>query len=273
MKMSKRLGTTVSRALLPCVACMSFACGANYSDADDDEAVGVVRQETQCDDSWDAPDVELYDGSVAGFPISYVTRWQGAFGRHCSGSLIGPNLFLTVNHSGCNVQPSEVVGFNCQLSASDPNPPDPDAAAQARCQWFQATSVVQYAEADVSISVLAGNPGGQYGWVFPSPRVVAVDEPIAVFQHPLGRGRRKVVGFGSVESVDESRVHYRIDTTGGSSGAGVLDRQGLLVGIHKAGGCGTEGTGTNSAIPMATIFAAVLEIRGPVVAAWSSAVL
>jgi hypothetical protein len=213
--------------------------------------------------------VELYDGSDPNFPVTFVSRFEGAFGRHCSGTMIGPDMFVTANHSSCPVAVGESVGFNCQLSASDPTPPDPDAAATARCEWFVATEVVQYPDVDVSVSRLAGAPGSKYGFVLPSPRPLTTGDPIAVFQHPAGQGRRKIVGFGTVNSATSDDIGYRIDTTGGSSGGGVLDRSGLLVAVHRSSGCSETG-GQNHGTPMSAIFDVVPEIRQPVVAVWSS---
>jgi hypothetical protein len=255
------------RVLATALGCCLMGCGEAPRAF---EAQGDVEQHTVCNDPWAAVDVELYDGSNPQFSLAFVQRHEGAFGRHCSGSLIGPNLFLTVGHSSCPVEPGSSVGFNCQLSASDPTPPDPNAAATARCEWFTATSMVSYsASLDISVSTLSGDPGSVYGWVHPSPRQLEVGEPLALFQHPLGQGRRKMVGFDGVNSISATNMTYRIDSTGGSSGGGVMDRNGLLVGVHRAGGCDLS-SGANKGVPMTYVFEQVPEVRNRVVAAWSA---
>jgi hypothetical protein len=57
-----------------------------------------------------------------------------------------------------------------------------------------------------------------------------------VVQHP--NGDRKRLGFvrNPISYVDERVVHYLTDTTGGSSGAPVLDESGRLIALHHRGG-------------------------------------
>src|SRR5690349_6975242 len=50
-----------------------------------------------------------------------------------------------------------------------------------------------------------------------------------------------------------------LDTKGGSSGAGILDDAGRLVGVHTHGGC--EGGDQNGGVPMASIVAASQTVR------------
>lgn len=211
-----------------------------------------IEQPAKCGDTWDAPDVELYTGSEPAFPISYVARYQGAFGRYCSGTMISPDLFVTANHDGCPVEPGESK-CGCLVTMR--------MVPCDRSFWH-------YSGVDVSIARLTGAPGHEYGFVFPAARPLAVGNDIAIFQHPVGRGRRKVVGFGSVGPLSNSNMKYAIDTTGGSSGAGILDLNGLLVGVHRANGCQNGGT-HNNGTPMTAIVGAVPQIQGIISAAWS----
>jgi hypothetical protein len=69
-------------------------------------------------------------------------------------------------------------------------------------------------------------------------------ERLAIIQHP--RGRPKVIAEGWFEDSCDSLVYYSdLDTLVGSSGAGVLNRQGHLLGIHTDGDCDENGHGTN----------------------------
>jgi hypothetical protein len=226
--------------------------------------LGIEQQESQCGSTWDLQDVELYDGSDPVYSQAFVARYQGAFGKRCSGTLIGPDKFITVEH--CDSDVGSSFYFNCQLSASDPDPPDPDAAALARCDRYEATAVSHYGgSVDISVATLAGNPGHTYGWIYPTRRVPSIGEHLVAIQHPLHDGRRKMVGFGDVVEIDGKNLRYAIDTSGGSSGSGVLDASGLLVAVHRASGC-SGGGNTGTTIEYA--FDNVPEVRSLLTAGW-----
>jgi hypothetical protein len=70
-------------------------------------------------------------------------------------------------------------------------------------------------------------------------------ERLAIIQHP--RGYRKVIAEGRYLDSCNQLVYYAdLDTLVGSSGAGVLNRQGHLLGIHTDGDCDEDGGGANS---------------------------
>jgi hypothetical protein len=69
-------------------------------------------------------------------------------------------------------------------------------------------------------------------------------ERLAIIQHP--RGRRKVIAEGRFLDSCNQRLYYvDLDTLVGSSGAGVLNRQGHLLGVHTDGDCDEKGGGAN----------------------------
>lgn len=69
-------------------------------------------------------------------------------------------------------------------------------------------------------------------------------ERLAIIQHP--RGRPKVVAEGRFLGSCNQLVYYAdLDTLVGSSGAGVLNRQGHLLGVHTDGDCDKDGRGSN----------------------------
>jgi hypothetical protein len=71
-----------------------------------------------------------------------------------------------------------------------------------------------------------------------------VSERLAVIQHP--RGRHKAIAEGRFLGSCNQLVYYAdLDTLVGSSGAGVLNRQGHLLGIHTDGDCDENGHGNN----------------------------
>jgi hypothetical protein len=67
---------------------------------------------------------------------------------------------------------------------------------------------------------------------------------LAIIQHPLGRP--KVIAEGRLSSECSGLLFYTdLDTLVGSSGAGVLNRDGELVAVHSEGDCAEDGSGTN----------------------------
>lgn len=69
-------------------------------------------------------------------------------------------------------------------------------------------------------------------------------EWLAIIQHP--RGHPKVIAEGRFLASCHQLFYYTdLDTLVGSSGAGVLNRQGYLLGIHTDGDCNENGHGAN----------------------------
>ncbi|HYO68466.1 MAG TPA: serine protease [Archangium sp.] len=67
---------------------------------------------------------------------------------------------------------------------------------------------------------------------------------LAIIQHP--RGKPKAIAEGRyLDSCDRQLYYADLDTLVGSSGAGVLTRQGHLLGIHTDGDCDEKGRGAN----------------------------
>lgn len=63
-----------------------------------------------------------------------------------------------------------------------------------------------------------------------------LSDEIAIIQHP--RGQPKKIDVGSVSSFDGAKMYYNnLDTQGGTSGAGVLDENGDIRGVHYGGHC------------------------------------
>ncbi|HEX2570307.1 MAG TPA: serine protease [Polyangia bacterium] len=80
--------------------------------------------------------------------------------------------------------------------------------------------------------------------VAPTPLGTQPGDRLAIIQHP--RGRPKVVAEGAFLDSCNGLIYYTdLDTLVGSSGAGVLNREGFLVGVHTDGDCDTDGGGAN----------------------------
>jgi hypothetical protein len=164
----------------------------------------------------------------------------------CTGTLIAPNLFLTAGHcidndpffpvDSVTLQPlsgfetavrAMEVSFNVQKNDATGNirRGDPYRIVQVR-EWREGTF-------DYAILELAGSPGDTYGWA----RVAAVTpqrgDDLTIIQHP--GGIPKVVDSGTTASTNGAGEisFHDIDVAGGSSGSGILDWQGRLIGIVK----------------------------------------
>lgn len=215
--------------------------------------------ESKCGSTWDVQNVEAYDGRYAGlgFPDYRIDQWEPSTGILrlavdgegfvCSGTLIDSNLFLTASHCIDDGFDIAVVDFNFQLSPTGlPRP----------VSRFNVTSVVEdgaSAGLDFAILRLSGNPGATFGTRSVRPNDAT---ELAIIQHP--NGSRKGIDAGTCEELSGQFVEYgNIDTAGGSSGAGILDNYGRLVGVHTTGGCNTIFSGhDNEGVRMSFIASA-----------------
>jgi hypothetical protein len=103
----------------------------------------------------------------------------------------------------------------------------------------EGTVIEQSFEPDFALITLDALPA-----VTPVQLAMQPSERLAIIQHP--RGHPKVIAEGSfVDSCNQLVYYADLDTLVGSSGAGVLNRQGHLVGIHTDGDCDEKGRGTN----------------------------
>jgi hypothetical protein len=172
-----------------------------------------------------------------------INRYQGEFsdviqdkedavvlidGR-CTGTLIeasaGP-VVLTAGHCvGLGDRPLLVFNFE--------DAPDGDQLIT------EGTVIERAVEPDYALIALD---------VLPAARPVLLttrpSERLAIIQHP--RGHPKVIAEGDYLDSCRQLVYYAdLDTLVGSSGAGVLTRQGHLLGTHTDGDCDSKGHGTN----------------------------
>jgi len=228
------------------------ACVSGPPD-DDDRDIGGTEQKTQCGPSWDVQDVERYDGTL-GVSTAFVARHEARVGYSvtagCSGTLISDDLFLSAGH--CAYLVGDIVRFNYQN--------DPGGAARPT-QDFTVTSIVEQENAaawDYAIVRLGGSPGREFGHA----SIAAVDPPVgslvAIIQHPAGVPKKihagRVFDYASPDGPNWFR--HQVDTTNGTSGSGVLDIDGRLVGIHTSPGCSTSTPiNGNSAIRMSQLVA------------------
>lgn len=202
--------------------------------------------------------VERYDNRYSnwGYDRNYVTAQQRSVGAlksrssnsatsYCSGTLIAPDLFLTASHCVDSGTTSDVVAFDYQFNGT--------SSSLRNQSFFNVTEIVEdganlSGDLDFAILRLAGNPGNTFGW---KPVANAVPGDVMIIQHPRGEAKQLDAGTDVVSS--GTRVLYGdLDTEPGSSGSGVLNRAGAVVGVHTNGGCGAT-SGRNSGYSMAAI--------------------
>jgi V8-like Glu-specific endopeptidase len=185
--------------------------------------------------------------------------------RECSGTLIDDDLFLTAGH--CFVvnggpPPAQVaeqmhVDFNYQED-SDGNPPD-----ETDVDRYDVDSLVelafQHAGLDYAILELEGDPGSEYGTVEVAGADAQKGDTLCMIAHPNGLPKRILTGHAS--HFHDVRIGYDdINTAPGSSGAGLLNDDGALVGVHSESGIGIN-FGHNHGIRISAILNASPTLR------------
>jgi hypothetical protein len=212
---------------------LAGACGG-----DDDEpgppmvceqaAARPSARPDQCGPTADFTPVNAYAGDLVAVQEreDAVVMLDGT----CTGTLIaaaaGP-VVLTAGH--CTAPGARpVVVFNFE------DEPDGDTLIT------EGTVIEQAATPDYALVRLDELPA-----VTPTPLATEPGDRLAIIQHP--RGHPKVVAEGAFLDACNGLLFYvDLDTLVGSSGAGVLNREGSLVGVHTDGDCETGGANRGS---------------------------
>jgi V8-like Glu-specific endopeptidase len=238
------------------IACTSLPMLVGCVDAlelEDEPAYNDIEQLSICGSTNDAQHVNSYTGTL-GPSTAFVQANKGSkgalettptSGKFCSGSLIATNLFLTAGHCVDAGSVGEFVSFNFERAAG--------STALLTQTHVRITAVVEDALSSVDYAIvrLEGSPGSTFGVAPVAAADPANGTAITIIGHP--GGQPKQIEAGTVASRSGNFIRYgNVDTLGGSSGSGVINSSGQIVGVHTNGGCTASG-GTNSGIRIARI--------------------
>lgn len=222
-------------------------CSAEPAPFSDARGVTSKTERSICGPTIEWQDVESYDGAL-GLSAELLRLRQGAVGlipRHCTGTLVAYNLLLTAGHCIVDASHAEslTVQFNYQNDpAGSPRPVDEYSVVEL---LEHRNDEVHGGAVDYALLRVAGSPGHRWGVTPVSAAAPRVGDALAMVQHPAGLP--KVVDFGTLARIGSSTLYYGdLDTLGGSSGAGLLDGFGNLIGVHEQGDCSATG-GANRA--------------------------
>ncbi|MEM9462965.1 MAG: serine protease [Myxococcota bacterium] len=243
---------------------------------------------SQCGNSLDYQDVESYDGTLGPStafvdaherPVAQI-RWRddlaalhddpGNVGdvTWCTGTMVSRNMLLTAGH--CFDMPgAELRGWDIPrnggalLTAAEAatsmvvelNYQDAPNGTPRTTTTYEIVELLEWnlGGIDYAVVEVEANPGVRWGATALSRTMPNVGDALTIIQHPAGIP--EVVDGGTYDGEFGGLLHYDdIDTLGGSSGSGVLDDEGEIVGVHVQGGCDVL-FGANKAEPIDEILA------------------
>lgn len=248
---------TVSLRIAAVCSSLLIACVDAPGDAADlDIELDDTEQPSICGSIDDSQFVNDYNGTL-GPSVTFVQTHKGSkgalettasntsSGKYCSGSLIGTNLFLTAGHCVDSTTVGDFVAFNYERQAG--------STTLLPQTHVQVTAILEddLGGLDYAILRLNGTPGSTFGVATVATADPATGAAITIIGHPAGAPKK--IEAGTVASFSTNYLRYgNLDTLGGSSGSGVLDSTGRIVGVHTNGGCTATG-GTNSGVRISRI--------------------
>lgn len=192
----------------------------------------------QCGGTLDFTPINQYRGSLADAQLREDA--VVLIGGDCTGTLIAAaagSVVLTAGHC-VGLGDRALLAFNVEA--------DPDGDPLVT----DGTVIERADEPDYALIRLDQLPAAT-----PTPLTTRSTDRLAIIQHP--RGGPKVIAEGEFFGECHGQVSYiDLDTLVGSSGAGVLNADGFLYGVHSDGDCDTSGGGANSGWSAASIVAA-----------------
>lgn len=178
----------------------------------------------------------------------------------CSGSLVGPDLFLTNEHcafSGGKQIPLSKYLFSFNYYVDD-------LRKVSGMPLFKATELVAYnAKLDYALFRLDQPVGDKLGWLTleTNDKATMRANGVRIIQHPKGRSKEVVLKNTGLykEFLNRGLVHYFADTEPGSSGSPVFTATGdSIIALHHSGYTDNEGKAMiNEGISAARIYAEI----------------
>ncbi len=153
----------------------------------------------------------------------------------CSGSLVGPNLFLTNHHcivgeGGGTIAIGNVYIAMEHVSEGEVGPRESLSGVR---RVAASNENLDYALLELTVPL-----GERYGWLEleRDPAAVTRERAVKIIQHPSGRSKEIVTNNTEVVKVSNPWLHYLADTEGGSSGSPVFAVNGeKIIALHHAG--------------------------------------
>jgi hypothetical protein len=225
-------------------------------------AVGQIQWNENLNLHLNHPDEDA--GNVSGY------RW-------CSGTLIDDTHFLTAGHCfepdingfrtpigrgsstiSHKLAPAELalfmhVNFNYQINGTTGEVRPPVVYPVVKLVEFE-LGKTDYAIVELGMGADGTAAGQRFGHALPdtSQGTLRSATLLTLIQHPEGKPKR--IAAGSKLSIGATTISYGdIDTADASSGAGILDQSGHLIGVHTDPGCTTIGMGANSGVALSAI--------------------
>lgn len=228
------IGMAIAAVTVPAVA----ACGSEPHRPASCPLARTTVSYSQCGGTLDFTPINQYHGALADAQVREDA--VVLIGGDCTGTLIaaaaGP-VVLTAGHC-VELGNHPLLAFNVEAN------PDGDPLVT------NGTVIEQASAPDYALITLDKLPAAT-----PTPLTTRSTDRLAIIQHP--RGGPKVIAEGEFFAECHGEIVYTdLDTLAGSSGAGVLNMQGFLYGVHNDGDCDTQGGGANAGWSAASIVAA-----------------
>ncbi|WP_299071438.1 serine protease [uncultured Paraglaciecola sp.] len=163
----------------------------------------------------------------------------------CTGSLVGPDLFLTNEH--CAFSSGEAIPLNKYLFSFNYYLDDLQTVTQH--PLLKATKLLKYnAKLDYALYQLSAPIGNQLGWlkIEKNDNLLNSSRNVRIIQHPKGRSKEITTKNAQLykKHMNKGVVHYFADTEPGSSGSPVFSANGeTLIALHHAGYNDKKGNG------------------------------